>query len=159
MCGLVGLDWEARQRRANQILSSTEWKQKLCNDFIGLSFRELEQTLTSIASERQKKEISYERKLKAYSDKAAGSRNGSRPKSLRGDSPEPNNLHEIPKRLPPRTLEQILAQVYAPRESPESAVERDDSVLAFYRRRGNERNEDLLSGSSDKDDTSEKSTG
>jgi hypothetical protein len=114
MCGLIGLDWESRQTRANQILDSSEWKQRLCNELVGLSFRELEQTLTSVATERQKKEDSYEKKLKAYNGKANGSRNGSRQKPLRGDSTQPTST---PTAKSTRTLQQILAQVYAPRES------------------------------------------
>lgn len=97
LCGLSGLDWEARQERAAQILASPEWKQSICNDLIGLSFRELERTLSSVASERQKKEDSYEHKLATYK-KGANKRSSSnvdRPKS--------------------RTLSEILAQVYAPR--------------------------------------------
>jgi hypothetical protein len=97
MCGLVSLDWEARQQRANQILASTEWKQKLCNELIGLSFRELEQILSGIATERQKKEENDDK----------------RQKSLRGDSIESGS--RLKSHAVPRTLRQILAQVYAPR--------------------------------------------
>jgi len=64
-CGLKELAWKARQDKANQILASTEWKQQICNELIGLSFRELEQVLAGIASERQKKEKNCEKKLKA----------------------------------------------------------------------------------------------
>jgi hypothetical protein len=117
ICGLNTLDWEARQDKANQILVSTQWKQQICNDLIGLSFRELEQVLVGIASERQKKEESYERKLEAYRDGKA-----KRPKSLRGNTTESKsgdkavrNKHSSGSKNKPRTLKEILAQVHAPR--------------------------------------------
>ena len=107
LCGLVGLDWEARQERAEDILRSNSWKQDLCNELQGLSFRDLEQYLQSVATERQKKEEGYERKLAAYNAKETKST----AKSLRRDSSKPAGL---PK-PPPRTLAEILRQVYAPR--------------------------------------------
>lgn len=145
MCGLATLDWEARQERATQILSNNEWKQKLCNDLIGLSFRELERTLSGIASERQKKEESDERK-----------RNGSRQKPMRGSSPVSG--HET-QPLPRRTLAEILAQVYAPRQSETlPRGEEDQRLLAFYRQAATGRSEALLSLSDDGTDCLEKST-
>lgn len=103
ICGLKDLAWEVRQARATQILESSEWKQSICNELIGLSFRELEQTLSGVASERQKKEDSYERKLKAYQ---AGKANKQR------NVPKSNSTSSTKT---PRSLEEILAQVYAPR--------------------------------------------
>ena len=98
-CGFTSLNWEARQERANQILSSTEWKQQICNDMIGLSFRELERTLIGIANERQKKEDGFEKKLQTYKE-----------------GKQPIKTSQSSKRPPPRSLKEILEQVYAPRE-------------------------------------------
>jgi hypothetical protein len=98
-CGLTSLDWEARQERATQILANLNWKQKLCNELLGLSFRELERILIGIANERQKKEDSYNQKLNIYKKDKIVKKN--------------NNISNRP---PPRSLEEILAQVYAPRE-------------------------------------------
>lgn len=108
ICGFEGLDWEARQTKATQILESTEWKQSICNELLGLSFKDLERTLRGIATERKKKEESYEHKLEAY---------------RRGNTKAPKQLHAHSskggsagnERSRPRTLKEILAQVYAPR--------------------------------------------
>ena len=103
LCGLVGLDWEARQERAGQILCSTSWKQQLCNDLQGLSFRDLELYLQDVVSERQKKEEGVERKLATHGD------DNEKP-VRRGSTKSPPNLQ-----VRPRTLSEILAQVHAPR--------------------------------------------
>ena len=113
ICGLVGLDWEARQERAEQILNSTSWKQQLCNDFLGLSFRDLELHLQSVATERQKKEENTERKLAERSDNEKPMlRGGSRP----AGSPAAR----------PRTLAEILKQVYSPRQDDTTFEERQE---------------------------------
>lgn len=88
LCGLVGLDWEARQKRAEQILCNNNWKQQLCNDLQGLSFRDLELHLQGVVAKRQKKEDSVERKL-THKDNHEKTHN--------------------------RTLAEILLQVYRPR--------------------------------------------
>lgn len=118
ICGLKDLDtWEARQARATQILESTEWKQSICNELIGLSFRELEQYLSGVASERQKKEEAYEHKLQAYK---SGKRDR-RPKAGRQAGPTSEHHSQSASTVAqsgkarPRTLKEILAQVYAPR--------------------------------------------
>lgn len=143
MCGLVGIGWEARQERANNILSNKEWKQQLCNDLIGLSFRELEHTLTSVANERQKKEDSDNEKV-------------SPGKSQRGKSAGPAK----PNRPPPRSLKEILAQVYAAREVPSASrcADREDDILSFYRQAATRSRQDLLSNLDDEHDCPEKST-
>lgn len=133
MCGLVNLGWEARQERATQILASPEWKQQLCNDLIGLSFRELEITLQAVASERQRKEDSYERKLEAFKD---GKTTREPKKPMRRDSsrsnPNGGDRSPTPKpKLPPRSLQEILAQVYAPRVVQELSEEERVELLSF----------------------------
>lgn len=100
LCGLANLGWEARQERASDILANNEWKQQICNELQGLSFRDLEKHLSSVRSERQKKEDSYERKLKTYKKGTAHKKQ----EPLQRDST-----------VPKRTLAEILAQVYAPR--------------------------------------------
>lgn len=112
ICGLHGLDWETRQSRASQILASADWKQSLCNDLQGLSFRDLERTLRGVISERQKKEDSYQRKLDLYNEGRI------KKKPMRRETNENDGTSEsksTKSKSPPRTLEQILAQVYAPR--------------------------------------------
>ncbi len=100
LCGLIGLDWEARQKRAEQILSNNSWKQQLCNDLQGLSFRDLELHLESVVTERQKKEEGEERKLVHKVDNE---------KLIR------QNTSKSTPKLPPRTLAEILHQVHSPR--------------------------------------------
>lgn len=143
MCGLAELEWEERQSRAEQILASPEWKQKLCNDLVGLSFRELERTLRGIASERQKKEDSYERKLATYSGRSDSEskpkRNGSR---VRGAGS--NSKSSDVQRLPLRSIEQILAQVYAPRESEKVSTWREEGILAQFQKPSTEEDQDLF---------------
>lgn len=146
MCGLAGLEWEERQAKANQILVNTEWKQKLCNELVGLSFRELERALRGIASERQKKEESYERKLDAYRTGASPKRPGTghRSSSDRATGPKSTQKGSL-QRSPPRSLEEILAQVYAPRESAEVLKGRArESVLALFQKTSAEEDQDLL---------------
>jgi hypothetical protein len=121
LCGLTNLDWESRQERAEQILANLEWKQQLCNELQGLSFRELERHLSGVLSERQKKEDNYERKLEAYRDG-----NAARPKPLRGDS--------VGARPQQRSLQEILAQVYAPRTVRGSEFTPDEiKVISKFR--------------------------
>ena len=138
MCGLIGIGWEARQERANQILASPEWKQQLCNDLIGLSFRELDHVLTSVANERQKKEDNDEKPAR---DKQTKSKVG--------------KTASIP-RPPPRPLAEILAQVYATRQSPcLPRVREDQDILESYRQAATRGREGLLSYSDNGDDSSE----
>jgi hypothetical protein len=125
LCGLIGLDWEARQKRAEQILSNNSRKQDLCNDLQGLSFRELEQHLQGVATERQKKEEGYERKLAIYNEKT------SKLESVRRSPIKP-----APKPKPPvRTLEEILQQVYAPRVDPQPLTPDEKAALKLHRTR------------------------
>lgn len=126
ICGLHGLDWESRQIRAGQILASPEWKQSLCNELQGLSFRELERTLNGVVSERQSKEASYERKLKLYNE----GKSVKKP-MLRDTTRSESNAETKPIKSPPRTLEQILAQVHAPRVVQEREVSGADWHLQF----------------------------
>lgn len=124
ICGLHGLDWETRQNRAGQILASPEWKLSLCNELQGLSFRELERTLNGVVSERQSKEASYERKLQLYNEGKIVKKPMLRD-TTRSESPDK------PVKSPPRTLEQILAQVHAPRVVQEREVPDADWYLQF----------------------------
>jgi hypothetical protein len=126
ICGLHGLDWETRQNRAGQILASSEWKQSLCNELLGLSFRELERTLNGIVSERLNKEDSYQRKLDLYNE---GKINKKPKEPMLRDSPKPSAPSNV--KSPPRTLEQILAQVHAPRVVQEREVPGSDWYLEF----------------------------
>lgn len=126
ICGLHGLDWETRQNRAGQILASPEWKQSLCNELLGLSFRELERTLQGIASERLNKEDSYQRKLDLYN---AGKITKKPKEPMLRDSTSRTASNN--DKSPPRTLEQILAQVHAPRVVQEREVPDADWHLRF----------------------------
>jgi len=148
ICGLNTLDWEARQARAERILASPEWKQSICNDLIGLSFRELERTLTGVASERQKKEESYEHKLKAYQTGRANKQ----PKPLRRDSSGTANSDRQGSHRS-RTLKEILAQVHAPRVvfTPWDAEER----ARFYSFRTAKSSDEIQQDSLDGDDSTE----
>lgn len=154
MCGLANLDWEARQERAIQILASPEWKQQLCNDLIGLSFRELEVTLQGVASERQSKEDNYERKLKAYSNKTNRESKHSGQKSLHGrDHTGDSGTSLSSKQLPSRTLQQILAQVYASKRTEEFSNEPGaDPILAFYRKAATRERQEVSGNVDDGDD-------
>lgn len=148
ICGLAGLEWEERQAKAEQILASPEWKQKLCNELIGLSFRELERTLRGIATEREKKEESYERKLEAYND----GRSNKRPTSKGGTAGSKSNGVSkglSRQRPPPRSLAEILAQVHAPRESPETFKRGESLYLALSSKAQAEEGCEILPGSAD----------
>jgi hypothetical protein len=109
MCGLASLGWEDRQDKANQILSSNEWKQRLCNELIGLSFRELEKVLIGIANERQKRVENDHPGKKSVRRDYIGTT---------GDKPPPR-----------RTLAEILAQVYAPRQDANYISQFERSTL------------------------------
>ncbi len=126
ICGLHGLDWETRQSRASQILASTDWKQSLCNDLQGLSFRDLERTLNGVISERQKKEDNYQQKLSLYNEGKI------KKKPMQRDTNRTDANHETKPKSQPRTLEQILAQVYAPRVVPERETDVYDWHLHFW---------------------------
>jgi hypothetical protein len=154
MCGLAGLEWEERQARATQILASPEWKQQLCNELLGLSFRELERTLTGVANEREKKEDSYARKLEAYSsggskttrDNKSPKRNGSRSR-VSGNPSVSKGLQQ--QKPPPRTLAEILAQVHAPRESPETFKRGESLYMALSSKAQTEESSEVFPGPDD----------
>lgn len=164
MCGIAGLGWEDRQDKANQILSSPEWKQQLCNDLLGLSFRDLERILTGIATERQNREENE--RLKIQNGKANRGRRGSRSKSMRGDSAgscsanvkSNGKLGNSGQSTPKRTLAEILAQVYAPRVGENGSFgEREDADLEFYLSKRSESRDSLLSRHDSLDDKPEES--
>lgn len=146
ICGLAELKWEERQDKATQILASPEWKQRLCNELLGLSFRELERILTGIANEREKKEDSYERKLEAYNSGKSPKQPTVRSSSARGSSVS-KGLQQ--SKSPPRTLEQILAQVHAARESPETFTRGESFYLAMSSKAQAETSSGTLSESDD----------
>jgi len=145
ICGLKDLAWEARQDRAKQILASSDWKQSICNELLGLSFRELEKTLSSVASERQKKEDSYQEKLDLY-NKGKISREPSKP--TRGDSVV-SKSNKTAARPPPRTLQEILSQVYAPRMVQDLSLEERAYLYAL---RSTESSDEVPPDSSDGND-------
>ena len=146
ICGLVELDWEARQARASEILNNNSWKQQLCNELVGLSFRDLERVLTGVANERQapdEEKVYKNEKLRAYRDNKL--------KSVRGGSRKFNgqhsskSIHHQKDKPQPRSLEEILSQVYAPRVSL-SISEEDRKKISSFRR--NPSNEELFPDSS-----------
>lgn len=161
ICGFKDLDWEARQVKAEQILASSEWKQSICNELIGLSFRELERTLSGVATERQKKEDSYERKLEAY--KSGRSNRQPKPDSKRkyaeGSEYGTSARKLKSEKAGPRTLKEILAQVHAPR-----VCEERPSYQLFKRAAGSGRDtsesvQEVLQDSDDGDDSADESVG
>ncbi len=52
-CGLEGLERTERRKRAQDILDSLEFKQRLCNKTPGLSFKDIEKTMKNILNENQ----------------------------------------------------------------------------------------------------------
>jgi hypothetical protein len=142
LCGLTSLGWEDRQDKANQILSSNEWKQRLCNELIGLSFRELEKVLIGIANERQKRVENDQTE-----DGETARKRGHSGKSLRRD-PIGTATDKPPSR---RTLAEILAQVYAPRQDANHISQFERSTL----RARPSVCEEILPNSADGDDCTE----
>jgi hypothetical protein len=145
LCGLTNLDWEARQKRAEQILCNSSWKQQLCNDLQGLSFRDLELFLQGVVTERQKKEEGCERKLAANK--------GDNEKPLRRDSNRTRGSLKVrPASLiqaVPRTLAEILEQVHRPRESESSPSWREE--MGALGRLGKERDPSVLPDNNSED--------
>lgn len=126
MCGLAGLDAEARQARAKAILDNTEWKQQFCNELLGLSFRELERVLNGVATERHIKSEDE----KVYRNEKLATYSGTRATKHTGSS------HKAQAKSQPRTLEQILAQVYGPRAEPVWTAEEKSQLLYLRRAEG-----------------------
>lgn len=101
VCGLVGLDRDARLAKAQNILGNMEHKQELCNSLVGLSFRELDKVLKDVIAERQVKEVEEE---KVYKNEKL--------MTYAGKKPTPQSKSKKP---PSRTLEEILAKVHSSR--------------------------------------------
>jgi len=108
LCGLAGLEYEDRRARAEEILASNEWKQDICNDLLGLSFKDLERTLQGIIDERELRQSHEDEKLRIYK----GNRSSKKSDSEKRHGHKPTHA---PNKCPPRSLEQILARVYGPR--------------------------------------------
>lgn len=53
LCGLEGLERSERRRQAQQILDSPELKQQICNQMLGLSFRDIDKTMRNVLAENQ----------------------------------------------------------------------------------------------------------
>lgn len=154
--GLNGLEWADRQERATKILASPEWKQRLCNELVGLSFKELENFLTGVATERQKKEDSYERKLEAYRSGKASRR----PKAPGKGETLAHSKHKSSStgdgKGRSRTLKEILAQVHAPRMVQGMELQVKPTYLNL---RGTEPSDEVFQDSSDEYDCSEERLG
>lgn len=60
LCGLDSLSKEDRLLRAKEILESTKIKQKMCNQMIGLTFKDIERAMTAVLEERQPTEREQE---------------------------------------------------------------------------------------------------
>jgi hypothetical protein len=111
-CGLADLKDDARRERAQSILDSLEWKTKICNELQGLSFRELERTLKGILSEREVREEDATTRAEILS------KSGGKSKRVKRGHPE-----QLLGKSTGRSLEEILAQVYGPREEERSEEE------------------------------------
>lgn len=121
LCGLTKLEYGDRRAKAEDILASNDWKHELCNDLTGLSFRDLEKTLKSILAEREVRDDSYSEKLRSLRtvNKTANMAHNVRPTSI----PKP----------PQRTLDQILAQAYGPRNDQSFSKEEVKAMQQFTR--------------------------
>lgn len=123
LCGLTNLDLEERRAKAEKILDDNEWKQELCNELLGLSFKDLDRTLRSILAERQVKNDEHETKLDIY-------RSG---RNDRSKNVEKHNLNQRTHKTnrtndsKPRSLKEILDQVYAPRAT-ENTFSKEERV-------------------------------
>lgn len=53
LCGLENVERSERRKRAQDILDSIEFKQKLCNRVPGLSFRDIDKTMQNVLSDNQ----------------------------------------------------------------------------------------------------------
>jgi hypothetical protein len=56
VCGLNNLSREDRVRKASAILSDPEYKQKICNEITGASYRDIEKALKSIVATKLSEE-------------------------------------------------------------------------------------------------------
>lgn len=123
LCGLTGLQYEERREQAERILASTDWKQELCNELQGLSFRELEKGLKSIIAERQKPEDDDD-KLRIYREgRTKQSSSAQKQHSTKTNKPAYNG----------RTLEEIIRQAYAPRVTGHSFSEEEQVQVRSLR--------------------------
>lgn len=129
LCGIAGLAYGARRARAEDILASKDWKHELCNDLIGLSFRDLEKHLNGVIAEREVKqdvEDTNDVKLNTYKAGRASK------KGLPARSDGPNQTPK-PQRAPPRSIEQIMAQARGPRVERLDFSEEERKTLLKFR--------------------------
>ena len=113
VCGLSTLDRDSRLEKAKQILADTEWKTKICNSLVGLSFKELEKTLKAIVNEREVREEAIEKKVAS------------------GKMPYKGKVASTSTKLPPRSIEEILRQVYDRRANLCDEVDESAESEAF----------------------------
>ncbi len=53
LCGLEGLERAKRRKKAQEIIDSTDLKQRLCNKVNGLSFRDIEKAMSNVLKENK----------------------------------------------------------------------------------------------------------
>lgn len=77
VCGLNNLNREDRAQKASAILNDSEYKQKICNEIIGISHRDIEKTLKGLLTARAiskeeeiYQELEEEQAEKLYPDSA-----------------------------------------------------------------------------------------
>lgn len=126
-CGLTALTYPERRTKAEDILANKDWKQRLCNDLVGLSFRELEKVLLSIIAEREVRDDVEQPVSRVGRDGA---------KNFKAKTAHAKWTSEVPRGTP-RTLAEILAQVRAPRRERDGVL--PEQVTSFLQLRGSER--------------------
>ena len=53
MCGFKGLTRDEKLVRAEEVLNDTEYKQAVCNEILGASFRDIERVMQGIIEEKK----------------------------------------------------------------------------------------------------------
>ena len=56
ICGLNNLSREDKVRKANAILADSDYKQKICNEIVGASHRDVEKVLKAVATTKASRE-------------------------------------------------------------------------------------------------------
>lgn len=75
VCGLTNLSREDKARRALAILNDNEEKQRICNELLGTSFKDIEKTLQEIVSSKKfstKEQREEQEILEEYPEKIHG---------------------------------------------------------------------------------------
>lgn len=145
LCGLTGLEYEARRSRAIDILASREWKQQLCNDLAGLSFKDIERTLNGIIDERELRAENEDDKLQVYNSN----------RKLKQKQSAVSDLRQSTKAriTTGRTLKDILDQVYAPRVTTVQFSKEERAKLDLLL--GVSRRDEVFSDATDEDSEAE----